>query len=255
MKIKCHVLYPHPPLHPALTIVTMLVVVLSLLFSPLLLGVTFAQQAEKKTDDYNVLKTNRNERFVLPYSASNTDRKHPIIYKYENSISNNWILTIQNNMSYAARMDAKTIIKLVEPAPSEKYIEIAMFSDVNKKFWAAVNTPEVGYDRIYERNNDGWSRDEPVIIAQANNQGLTITNGKRIIIDKLAINGFTIGSISVYGKDDTESSFNTFAGNISFDAMFGNPAESPLYYVPLAVLLGVGSLVTGLIITKKRQDV
>jgi hypothetical protein len=142
---------------------------------------------------------------------------------------------------------------LQEPAPSEKFIEIAMFGDGSKKFWAAVNTHDSGYIRIYERDIDGWSRDQPIIVAHASNQGLTITNGKRIIVDRLSINGFTIGSIAVYGKDDPISPINTYAGNISFDVVYGDPANSPIYYLPLGMLIGVGGLVTGLLIFKRRK--
>src|ERR671930_2202841 len=209
---------------------------------------TIAQNQQQQSillHRYEVLKTKNSERFVLPFTAANSDRKNPTVYVYEKPKITNWILTIQNNLSYAVRQDAKAIIVLKEPPPSEKFIEIAMFSDVSKKFWAAVNTHDAGYIRIYERNTDGWSRDQPIIIAHANNQGLSITNGKRIIVDRLSVNGFNIGSIAVYGKDDPQSPINTYAGNISFDVTFGNLANSPIYYLPLGMLLGVGGTVIG----------
>jgi hypothetical protein len=175
------------------------------------------------------------------------------VYIYEKPKITNWILTIQNNLSYAVRQDAKVIVILKEPPPSEKFIEIAMFSDVSRKFWVAVNTHDTGYIRIYERNNDGWSTDQPIIIAHANNQGLSITNGKRIIVDRLSINGFNVGSIAVYGKDDPGSPINTYAGNIAFDITFGDLANSPIYYLPLGMLVGVGGTVIGFLILKKRD--
>jgi hypothetical protein len=213
------------------------------------------QQVNPLQIQYHVIKTKNSERFDLPFMASNNDRIHPTIYFYDKPKATNWILTIQNNMSYAVRKDAKTIVKLQEPAPSEKFIEIAMFGDVSKKFWAAVNTHDSGYVRIYERDIDGWSRDQPIIVAHANNQGLTITNGKRIIVDRLSINGFTIGSIAVYGKDDPISPLNTYEGDISFDVVYGDPANSPIYYLPLGMLVGVGGLVTGLLVFKKRKKI
>jgi hypothetical protein len=203
--------------------------------------------------EYHVIKTKNSEQFDLPFIASNNDRIHPFVYFYDKPKVTNWILTIQNNMSYAMRKDAKTIVKLQEPAPSEKFIEIAMFGDASKKFWAAVNTHDSGYIRIYERDIDGWSRDQPIIVAHASNQGLTITNGKRIIVDRLSINGFTIGSIAVYGKDDPISPINTYAGNISFDVVYGDPANSPIYYLPLGMLVGVGGIVIGLLVFKRRR--
>ena len=229
-----------------------LLLIIVLIFVPTL---TFAQSQQQSIlqREYQVIKTKNSERFVLPFTAANNDRKNPVVYVYEKPKITNWILTVQNNLSYAIRQDAKVIIILKEPPPSEKFIEIAMFSDVSKKFWAAINTHDAGYIRIYDRNTDGWSRDQPIVIAHANNQGLSITNGKRIIVDRLSVNGFNIGSIAVYGKDDPQSPINTYAGNISFDVTFGNLANSPIYYLPLGMLLGVGGTVIGFLMLKKRD--
>jgi hypothetical protein len=216
---------------------------------------SFAQNQQQSIlqHQYQVVKTKNNERFVLPFTAANSDRKNPMVYVYEKPKITNWILTVQNNLSYAVRQDAKAIVILKEPPPSEKFIEIAMFSDVSKKFWAAVNTHDAGYIRVYERNTDGWSREQPIIIAHANNQGLSITNGKRIIVDRLSVNGFNLGSIAVYGKDDPRSPINAYAGNISFDVAFGDLANSPIYYLPLGMLLGVGGTVVAFLVVKKRE--
>ena len=226
-----------------------------IIFTPLFSsGQNQQQQLNPPQDKYQVIKTKSSERFILPYTASNDDRKHPITYTYDEPKGLNWILTIQNNLSYAVRQDAKTIVKLQEPMPSEKFIEIAMFGDVSKKFWVAVNTNESGYVRLYdESGSNGWSREQPIVIAHGNNQGLTITNGKRIVVDKLSLNGFTLGSVVVYGKENSDSPLNTYEGNLSFDVIYGNPAESPLYYLPVGMLIGVGGLVIGLVVFKKRK--
>jgi hypothetical protein len=230
------------------------VLLIIVIFTPLLSSGQTQQQLNHPQGKYQVIKTKNSEQFVFPYTASNDDRKHPLIYSYDNPKGLNWILTVQNNLSYAFRQDAKTIVKLQEPIPSEKFIEVAMFGDISKKFWVAVNTNESGYMKLYdESGSNGWSRDQPVIIAHGNNQGLTITNGKRIVVDKLSLDGFTLGSIVVYGKDDSDSPLNTYGGNLSFDLIYGNPAESPLYYLPVGMLIGVGGLVIGLVIFKKRK--
>jgi hypothetical protein len=232
--------------------IALLLIIFIIIFVPIL---SFAQNQQQSVmqHQYQVVKTKNNERFVLPFTAANSDRKNPIVYVYEKPKITNWILTIQNNLSYAVRQDAKAIVILKEPPPSEKFIEIAMFSDVSKKFWAAINTHDAGYIRVYERNSDGWSRDQPIIIAHANNQGLSITNGKRIIVDRLSVNGFNLGSIAVYGKDDLQSPINTYAGNISFDVAFGELTNSPIYYLPLGMLVGVGGTVVVFLVVKKRD--
>ncbi|MDW0204012.1 MAG: hypothetical protein QOK54_01600 [Nitrososphaeraceae archaeon] len=202
---------------------------------------------------HDVIKTKNSERFVVDYDASNAYRRQPLVYDFSKPIPTNWQLTIQNNLTYSNSENAKTVIKIQEPAPSEKFIELAMFGDKTRKFWAAINTNESGYIRVYEREKDGWSRDQPIFVAHANNQGLTITNGKRIIIDKLSVNDFVVGSVSIYGKDETTDPDNSNSGTISFDIIFGNPAESPLYYLPLITISAIGSIILVLIIRKKRD--
>jgi hypothetical protein len=203
-------------------------------------------------ENLNVTKSKSHERFVLPFSASNTDRKNPVIHTYEIPKDVSWILSIENNMTYNNSSEAKTIIKLMENKPSEKFIELAMFEQ-NEKFWVAVNTNESGYIRVHEQDTDGWSRDEPIMVAHANNQGLTITNGKRIVIDRLSLDGFSLGSIAIYGKDDTDSPINTLDGYLSFDLLYGNPRDSPLYFLPIIMLVLVGGIVFYLLKIKKRD--
>jgi hypothetical protein len=204
-------------------------------------------------ENLNVTKSKSHERFVLPFSASNTDRKNPVIHTYEIPKDVSWILSIENNMTYNNSSEAKTIIKLMENKPSEKFIELAMFEQ-NEKFWVAVNTNESGYIRVHEQDTDGWSRDEPIMVAHANNQGLTITNGKRIVIDRLSLDGFSLGSIAIYGKDDTDSPINTLDGYLSFDLLYGNPRDSPLYFLPIVMLVLVGGIVFYLLKIKKRDS-
>ena len=202
---------------------------------------------------HDIVKTKNSERFIVDSEATNAFRRQPFVYYFSKSIPTNWQLTIQNNLLYSNSENAKTVVKIQEPFPSEKFIELAMFSEKTGKFWVAINTNETGYIRVYEGDKDGWSRDQPIFVAHANNQGLTITNGKRIIIDKLSVNDFIVGSISIYGKDNLNESNTSNGGTISFDILFGNPAESPLYYMPLIVMIGIGSIVLYLIITKKRD--
>jgi hypothetical protein len=201
----------------------------------------------------NVLTTKNNEVFTLSYPASNADRKMPVLYSFSKAIPSNWQLIIQNNLSYYQSDNAKTIIRVYEPKPSEKFIELGMFGGPSGRFWAAVNTRESGYIRVYERDKDGWSREEPIFVAHANNQGLTITNGKRIIIDKLSVNDFSVSSISVHGKDKPEDPPSAYAGDLTFSMIFGNPADSPLYFLPLIMIVVVGGTLIFLLFIKKRD--
>jgi hypothetical protein len=214
--------------------------------------VSAQNESESIEENFDVTKSKSHESFVVPFSASNTDRKNPVIYTYEIPKDVSWILGIENNMTYNNSSESKTIIKLMEYQPSEKFIELAMFEQ-NEKFWIAVNTNESGYIRVHEQDTDGWSRDEPIMVAHANNQGLTVTNGKRIVIDRLSLDGFSLGSIAIYGKDDTDSPINTLNGYLSFDLTYGNPRDSPLYFLPIIMLVLVGGIIFYLLKIKKRD--
>jgi hypothetical protein len=214
--------------------------------------VSAQNDSESIEETFDVTKSKSHESFVVPFSASNTDRKNPVIYTYEIPKDVSWILGIENNMTYNNSSESKTIIKLMENQPSEKFIELAMFEQ-NEKFWIAVNTNESGYIRVHEQDTDGWSRDEPIMVAHANNQGLTVTNGKRIVIDRLSLDGFSLGSIAIYGKDDNDSPINTLDGYLSFDLTYGNPRDSPLYFLPVIMLVLVGGIVFYLLKIKKRD--
>ena len=208
--------------------------------------------SESVGEKFEAVKSKSHESFVIPFSASNTDRKNPVIYTYDTPIDVSFILGITNNMTYNNSSEAKTIIKLMENPPSEKFIELAMFEQ-NDKFWVAVNTNESGYIRVHEQDIDGWSRDEPLMVGHANNQGLTVTNGKRIVIDRLSLDGFNLGSIAVYGKDEPNSPINTLDGYLSFDLLYGDPRDSPLYFLPIIMLIIVGAVVFLLLKFKKRD--
>jgi hypothetical protein len=109
--------------------------------------------------------------------------------------------------------------------------------------------------RLYENKENGWSGDNPVVLTHANVQGLSVSNGKRTVIDKLSLNGFKIGSVDVYGKDESQLPDSASGGYVNFEVLHGNPSQSPLYYLPLIVMVGVGGLVVFLLVFKKRRQI
>jgi len=211
-------------------------------------------QLTNGSQDLQTTKTNVSEIFVLPFNDTNNDRRNPVEYVFDESKVNNWIISIYNNLSYYNNNDSKTIIKIKEAPPSEKFIELMLFGDQSKRFIASVNTNETGYMRMYENNQNGWSTDGPVTVSHANVQGLSVTNGKRIVLDKLGLNGFDVGSIDVYGKDESSMPNSTYGGSIQFEVLSGNLSESILYYMPLVMIVGVGGTVIFLLFWKKRKN-
>ncbi|VFJ14095.1 conserved exported protein of unknown function [Candidatus Nitrosocosmicus franklandus] len=216
-------------------------------------NLSFSQSANNDTQNFQTIKTDNSENFVIPFTDTNADRRNPVQYVFDEPKSSNWIVSIFNNLSYYNSPDSKTIIKLQERPPSEKFVELMLFGDQSKRFIVSVNTNETGYIRMYENSQDGWSTDGPIMVSHANVQGLTVTNGKRIVLDKLGMEGFDVGSISVYGKDDSSSPDSTYGGSIEFQVLSGDYSQSVLYFMPLVMVVGVGGIVIGLLIWKKRR--
>jgi hypothetical protein len=214
----------------------------------LLPALAFAQGQE----DFQVVKSERSESFVLPYTAVNRNEQDPLIYTFDEPKQPNWILTIQNNVSYVPREGARTIIKIQEPAPSEKFIELGIYGDQSMRYWVAVNTAEAGYARIYD-SEDGWSTEQPISVTHTENSGLIVTNGQRTVVDRLDVDGFAAASIEVYGNDRNSTLANAYAGEMAFEVLFGRFDQSPIYFVPIAVGAGIFGLVAGLLILKKRK--
>lgn len=226
-------------------IIVGVVAVLMLLLMP---SLAFAQGQ----DDFQVAKSESSESFVFPYSTTNSNEQDPLVYTFDEPLQPNWILSIQNNISYVPREGARTIIKLQEPAPSEKFIELAIYGDQSMRYWVAVNTPEAGYARMYDIEN-GWSTDQPISVTHSENSGLIVTNGQRTVVDRLDLNGFAISSIQVYGNDGNSTLANAYAGDLAFEVFYGSIENSPLYFVPAAVGLGIGGVIISLLIFKKRK--
>jgi hypothetical protein len=214
----------------------------------LLPALAYAQSQE----DFQVVKTDRSESFVLPYTAVNRNQQDPLVYTFDEPKQPNWIISIQNNVSYVPREGARTIIKINEPAPSEDFIELAIYGDQSMRYWVGVNTAEAGYARMYESEN-GWSTQNPISVSHTDNSGLIVTNGQRTVVDRLDVDGFAVGSIEVYGNDRNSTLATAYAGDTAFQIIFGRFDQSPLYFVPAAVGVGIFGLIAGLLILKKRK--
>jgi hypothetical protein len=214
----------------------------------LLPALAFAQSQE----DFQVVKTERSERFVLPFTAVNRNEQDPLVYTFDEPKQPNWIVAIQNNVSYVPREGARTIIKIQEPAPSEKFIELAIYGDQSMRYWVGVNTAEAGYARMYDSEN-GWSTEQPISVTHTDNSGVSVTNGQRTVVDRLDVDGFAVASIEVYGNDRNSTLANAYTGDIVFEVLFGRFDQSPIYFVPIAVGAGIFGLVAGLLILKKRK--
>lgn len=225
-----------------------LFLIFNVIYNPILI---FSQSND--VPKLQVLKKNQDDRITFSYNASNHDRKNPSVFAFKHPILNDWNIFINNNITYSNSPEAKTVVQLKEPYPSEKFIELTMFGDKSKKFSVAVNTNESGRLELYRNPFNGWSLDNPIVISSGVDQGISVTDGKRIIVDKLSINGFNLGSINIFGKDESSLPNSSTKGSIQFEAIYGHPSKSLIYYMPLLVMIGVGGILFYLIKVKKRD--
>jgi hypothetical protein len=209
----------------------------------------FAQGVEP----FDVVKADKSESFSLPYGAANLDRGSPFVYTYEEAKGQNWFMTVDNTLSYVPRNDSKVVIAIYEQAPSAKSLQLFMYGGEAQKFAVALNT-ESGSRVIYQKDIAGWTYDELVTVSHAGNQGLTVTDGKRIVIDAFDIGGFNPASVQVYGRDEPTTLANASGGELGIAILHGDPADSPLYLLPAGVMVGVGALIGVLLWTKKRKQ-
>lgn len=210
-------------------------------------------QLNNQSQKFQVSKTSNDEIFILPFNATNTEIHKPTEYVFKDPKQQNWIVLLSNNLTYSNNPDSKTVVKLNEPYPSKKFVELTLLGNGSNGFFVAINTNETGYMQVYQKNQDGWEGKFPIIISHANVQGLSVSNGKRIIVDKLSLNGFNLGSVDVYGKDQPGLSNSAVNGLVKFEVMSGDPSKSPLYYMPAIVMAGVGGIVIALVVLKKRR--
>jgi hypothetical protein len=212
-------------------------------------SVAFAQTEQP----FDVVKAERSESFSVSYAAANDDRRAPFVYAYDEPKGQNWIMSIENTLSYVAREDAKAVVILRDEAPSEKYIEIQMFGGEHKKYSVWTNIPETGYSNIYLNEERGWWTDQPIGLSFSGISGITVTDGKRTVVDRLNIGEFNLSSVEVYGKDEQGTLSNAHAGKLSIGVIYGSPAETPVYMVPAIVTAGMGGVVGLLLLVKKRK--
>jgi hypothetical protein len=210
-------------------------------------------QALAQVVPFEVVKSEKSESFTLPYQAANLDRGNPLVYPYDEPKGQNWILTLDNTLGYVARNDSKVVITLREQAPSEKFLQVFMYGGEAQKFAITANTPETGYQVIYQRDVGGWVYEELVTVTHGDNRGLTVTDGKRIVVDRLDINGFDPATIEVYGKDEQRALGNAVGGTLAIGILYGSPADTPIYWVPAGIMIGIGALMGALLLTKKRK--
>lgn len=198
---------------------------------------------------------NKSERYdfvEVPYGAFNVISKNATVYKLEHEHVTNWQVEIENKLKYDSP-NSTAVIRLYEDLKEPKFIEIGMGAAPNYRFWVAVNTPEDGYFVIQDDNKLGWTPDKYVTATHSSNGGLTVSVGQKVAVTNLDIAGFTVRDFTVYGMNSQYDSPPVSDGKMTVSFISGDPAQNPIFYMPMIVLAGSIAVIVVLLKTKKRS--
>jgi hypothetical protein len=192
------------------------------------------------------------ESINIPYEKFNVVSRNSHSGLFENTHQTNWQLNIKNQLVYA-NPQGNAVIQLYDAEDRTKFVEIGMGGPPDMKFWVAVQNPDVGYAVLKDIPLDGWKYDEEIIVVYADDNGLTINNGKRIVVSNLSLDNYKIKDFSVYGMESSTDPPATTSGDVILNIVSGNPAANPLFYLPYILAAAVGVIILILLKTKKRN--
>ncbi|HXG74535.1 MAG TPA: hypothetical protein VNK44_06940 [Candidatus Nitrosotenuis sp.] len=175
-----------------------------------------------------------------------------VIVPFEKPHPGSWQITIQNNLLYA-NPKGNAVLRLYDANISDKFLEIGMGSPPDRKFWVAINLPDQGYVPATRLDRDGWYEGSKIIAAHSDEQGVTIGNGKRIVVSNFNLQDFVVGSYAVYGMTDEADPPAINSGTFSVEILSGDVSKNPIHYYPFYVTGAVGAIIGILLILKKRS--
>ena len=197
---------------------------------------------------------NKSERYDfldVPYSAFNVITKNSTLYKLDHEHVTNWQVEIENKLKYV-NPNSTAVIRLYEDPNQLKFIEIGMGAAPNYRFWVAVNTPEDGYFIVQDDDKLGWTPGQPITATHSSNGGLTVSVGQKVDVADLDIAGFTVRDVTVHGMNSEYDSPPANAGDVTLSFVSGDPAQNPIFFMPVIVLAVSVGLIVVLLKTKKR---
>jgi hypothetical protein len=198
---------------------------------------------------------NKSERYdfvEVPYGAFNVISKNATVYKLDHEHVTNWQVEIENKLKYV-NPNSTAVIRFYEDLSKPKFIEIGMGAAPNYRFWVAVNTPEDGYFIIQDDNKLGWTPEKYVTATHSSNGGLTVSVGQKVAVTNLDIAGFTVRDFTVHGMNSQYDSPPVSDGKMTVSFVSGDPAQNPIFYMPMIVLAASIAIIVVLLKTKKRS--
>jgi len=189
----------------------------------------------------------------IPTSDFNRVSDNITITPFEKDHEGSWQITLENNLLYG-NPKGNAVIRIFDANVKNKYIEIGMGSPPDRKFWVGINLPEQGYLPATRIDKEGWYENAKVIAAYSDAEGVSIGNGKRIVVSNVNLDNFVVGGYAVYGMDDASDPPAINSGTYTVEVLSGDISKNPIHYYPFYVVGGVGALIAALLISKKRSS-
>jgi hypothetical protein len=192
------------------------------------------------------------QKVNVPASDFNTIQRDAVIIPFDKTHAESWQITLQNDLLYG-NPKGNAIIRIYDANIQDKFLEIGMGSPPERKFWVAMNFPDQGYLTATRIDKDGWYEGAKMIAAYNDMQGVSIGNGKRIVVTNVNLQEFVIGSYSVYGMDEQTDPPAINSGSLSIEVLSGDVSKNPIHYYPFYVTGVVGAIIGVLLVLKKRS--
>jgi len=188
----------------------------------------------------------------IPHPEFNKLGRNAVIVDLEMIHTISWQVTISNDLLYA-NPNGNAVVRLYDATIPDKFIEVGMGSPPDEKYWIAVQIPGSDYVLVHSKPERGWIPGVVSILAFSEKAGLTVNNGERIVLSNLDLEGFQIGSYSVFGMESSNDPPATASGSLTLEFMSGDPTQSALSLFPFFLAGGIGAVVAILLVTKKRS--
>jgi len=194
----------------------------------------------------------RLQTIEIPFEEFNLVGRDSGISEFDDVHRNNWQITIENNLVYNNPL-GNAAIRLYNYDNPEKFIEIGMGSPPDNKLWFAIQLPDTGYVVVHDKLERGWDPSLKLFLAYEDNSGLSVNNGKRIVVTNLDMAGLAIKKYSVFGMESSTDPPAVNSGTLILDIVSGDPGQNVLHFFPFILAGGIGVLVGTLLLTKKRH--
>ncbi|MFY9301508.1 MAG: hypothetical protein WAO91_10015 [Candidatus Nitrosotenuis sp.] len=192
------------------------------------------------------------QKIDVPADDFNKVERDAIPIPLESTHSGSWQITIQNKLLYG-NPNGNAIVRIYDANTADKFVEIGMSSPPERRFWVAMNFPDIGYIPAARIDKGGWSEGVNVIAAYSNAQGISISNGQRIVVSGVDLKDFVVGSYAVYGMVEETDPPAINSGNLYIEMMSGDVSQNPFHYYPFYVTGAVGAIIGVLLVLKRRS--